>query len=280
MLGPDNIAEGAILLTAPRVPMDSLRADDLLPIEILSGRLQAARAQALMLGKLIDSERFAGVGQLANNVAQQLNNPLTVILGYSALLEESSSLAADSRGAEAISVEARRMKNILERLSRFSKLSTERFSSFSIADLITDIEQMHRPDFLRHSIEFRLHIEPDMPAIFGNPHQIRQALLHATQYALDSVLRVGPTQEKSVRIEAASSNAEGESIQILIAHSGPGFVHPSRAFDSLSSGFSGSETTGIGLGLCAAIVREHRGNISAVNYEPAGAAVIIELPIS
>ena len=65
--------------------MEVFHADDLLPLEILAGRLQAARAQALMLGKLIDSERFAGVGQLANNVAQQLNNPLTVILGYSAL---------------------------------------------------------------------------------------------------------------------------------------------------------------------------------------------------
>jgi signal transduction histidine kinase len=67
------------------------------PSRYLAGRLQAARAQALMLGKLIDSERFAGVGQLANNVAQQLNNPLTVILGYSALLEESTPQDRPSR---------------------------------------------------------------------------------------------------------------------------------------------------------------------------------------
>ena len=112
LLGPDNFAEGAILLTGPRMALEVFHADDLLPLEILAGRLQAARAQALMLGKLIDSERFAGVGQLANNVAQQLNNPLTVILGYSALLEDSAPLGGDRRGAEAISVEARRMKAI------------------------------------------------------------------------------------------------------------------------------------------------------------------------
>jgi len=277
---PDNFADGALLLTAPRVPLASLRADDLLPLEILAARLQAARTQAMMLGKLIDSERFAGVGQLAGNVAQQLNNPLTVILGYSALLEESVAHSTENRAAEAIGLEARRMKAILARLSRFSRISTERFNSFAIADLISDIEQMHRTDFLRHSIEFRLTVQPEMPPIFGNAHQVRQALLHATQYAIDAVLRVGANQEKSIRIDASASTGEEARIEILIAHSGPGFSHPERAFDSLTSGFTGAESTGIGLSLAAAIVREHRGNIFAINLQPTGAAIQIDLPIS
>lgn len=280
LFGPDNTAEGAILLATPRVPLQTLRADDLLPLEIFAGRLQAARAQALMLGKLIDSERFAGVGQLANNVAQQLNNPLTVVLGYSALLEEATPAGPDRRSAEAISIEARRMKGILERLSRFSSLSTERFNAFSVSDLIVDIEHMHRPDFLRHSIEFRFSIQQDIPAIFGNAHQIRQALLHATQYAIDSVLRVGPNREKSIHIEVTAPPSDDPRVRILIAHSGAGFPDPDRAFDSLTSGFAGSEATGIGLSLCAAIVREHRGSITAVNYEPTGAGVILDLPIT
>ena len=277
---PDNFADGALLLTSPRIPLTSLRADDLLPLEILAARLQAARTQAMMLGKLIDSERFAGVGQLAGNVAQQLNNPLTVILGYSALLEESVAHSTENRAAEAIGLEARRMKSILARLSRFSRLSTERFNSFAVADLISDIEQMHRTDFLRHSIEFRLAVQPDMPPIFGNAHQARQALLHVIQYAIEAVLRVGANQEKSIRIDASASTGDEARIEILIAHSGAGFSHPDRAFDSLTSGFTGAESTGIGLSLAAAIVREHRGNITAINLQPTGAAIQIDLPIS
>ena len=230
-----------------------------------------------MLGKLIESERFAGVGQLATNVAQQLNNPLTVILGYSALLEESVAMGPERRGAEAIVVEARRMKSILERLSRFSRLTTQQFSAFPITDLITDIEQFHRTEFLRHSIEFHLTMQPELPNIFGNTHQIRQALLHATQFAIDGVVRLSPGAEKAIRIDASS---EDNMVRIIIAHTGNGFPYPERAFDSLSSGFSGTEATGIGLSLCAAIVREHRGHISAQNNQPAGAAVILELPIS
>lgn len=277
---PANAPDGALLLTGARIPLSSLRADDLLPLEILAARLQAARTQAMMLGKLIDSERFAGVGQLASNVAQQLNNPLTVILGYSALLEESAGISNESRAAEAIGSEAKRMKSILARLSRFSRISTERFNSFAVADLISDIEQMHRTDFLRHSIEFRLAVQADMPAIFGNAHQIRQALLHCTQYAIDSVLRVGANKEKSIRIEASASAGEEARIQVVVGHSGPGFPYPDRAFDSLTSGLTGAESSGIGLSLAAAIVREHRGNIAAVNLQPTGAAIEIALPIS
>jgi signal transduction histidine kinase len=280
MFGPDNTAEGALLLSGNRIPVESLRADDLLPLEILAGRLQAARAQAMMLGKLLDSERSAGVGQLATNVAQQLNNPLTVILGYAALLEESIPEGSDRRAAEAIAAESRRMKSILDRLSRFSRLSNEKFSSFSVADLILDIEQLHRTDFLRHSIEFRAVVAANLPMIFGNAHQIRQALMHGMQFAIDGAMRVGLNQEKSIRIEAATPELEDGRIEILIAHSGHGFPHPDRAFDSLSSGFSSTEATGIGLSLCAAIVREHRGNISAINYQPTGAAILIDLPVS
>lgn len=275
--GPDSSADGALLLAASRVPLESLEAADLLPLEVLAARLQAARAQATMLGKLIDSERFAGLGQLASNVAQQLNNPLTVILGYSALLEESIQAGLDRRGVEAISLEARRMKGMLERLSRFSKLGTERFYLFQIADLITDVEQLLRTDFLRYSIEFRTVVETGLPEIFGNAHQIRQALLHMIQFAIEAVQRVEANHAKSIRVEAVCANG---MVRVVLIHTGEKFPYPERVFDSFSTGFSGSEATGLGLSLCAAIVRDHRGMIAAVNHEPVGAGIVIDLPVS
>jgi len=103
--------EGALLLAGMRKPKEPLRADDLLPTEMLAARMQAVRSQTMMLEKLIDSEKFAGLGQLAANVTQQLNNPLTVILGYASLLEETSSLDPQERkGVASILTEARRMR--------------------------------------------------------------------------------------------------------------------------------------------------------------------------
>jgi K+-sensing histidine kinase KdpD len=37
------------------------------------------------------------------------------------------------------------------------------------------------------------------------------------------------------------------------------------------------ETAGLGLSLCASILRDHNGRASAVNLEPRGAAILLEL---
>jgi len=277
MLSSEHSVQGALLLTGLRNPQEPLRADDLLPAESLTGRIQAARAQALMLGKLIDSERFAGVGQLATSVAQQLNNPLTVILGYAALLEEGARSAGEQYGAGAILSEARRMKSLLERISLFSRHANEVSATYSICDLMADMEQLHRIDFLRYAIDFRFSGSPDLPKrVVGNAHQIRQALMHLMQFSIDSVRHLSAAEPREVRLEATASQG---NMQILVGHSGRHFAHPDRAFDSLTSAIPGSDAAGIGLSLCAAIVREYKGSISAVNLLPTGAAVILELPM-
>jgi C4-dicarboxylate-specific signal transduction histidine kinase len=77
-----------------------------------------------------------------------------------------------------------------------------------------------------------------------------------------------------VRIEAT---AEADCVKIVIAHTGPGFLHPARAFDPFVPAQAVGETAGLGLSLCATILRENNGRISAVNNEPRGAALILEL---
>ena len=188
--------EGALLLAGMR-PIEGhehrrfdqpLRPDDLLPIEMLTARIQANRSQTIMLEKLIDSEKFAGLGQLADNVTQQLNNPLTVILGYATLLEETRNLNAQERkGIESILTEARRMHSTLESLARISRPHGAQMSAVSVAELLADMEQLHRPDFLQRSIEFQLRLAPALPSVLCNAQQLRQAVLHCLQYAMDAV---------------------------------------------------------------------------------------------
>jgi C4-dicarboxylate-specific signal transduction histidine kinase len=108
--------------------------------------------------------------------------------------------------------------------------------------------------------------------------QLRQAVLHCLQFAIESVesrqLAAATEDLKTVRLEAT---AEGNLVQILIAHSGPGFLHPDRAFDPFVPRQAAGETAGLGLSLCASILRDHNGRASAVNLEPRGAAILLEL---
>jgi signal transduction histidine kinase len=290
-------AEGALLLTGMRNPPASipgsfqsqLHADDLLPVEVLTARLKAARSQTMMLEKLIDSEKFAGVGQLAANVAEQLNNPLTVVLGYASLLDEGTSLeTTDRKSVEAILTEARRMKSTLDSLARVARHQSDHLTAVSVAELLADMEELHRPEFLQRSIDFRLSIAPALPMVLCQAQHLRHAVLHCLQFAIEAVdgshaaqgsIQALPpaapgADPKTIRLEATS---EGNVVQILVAHSGPGFLQPDRAFDPYASAQPSGETAGLGLSLCATILRDHNGRASAVNLEPRGAAIILEL---
>ena len=265
--------EGMLLLGGG--PEGRLRHDDLLPLEMLAVRLQAARSQTSMLEKLIDSEKFAGLGQLAGNVTQQLNNPLTVILGYASLLEETTRLDEHQRkGIEAILSEARQMRTTLQSLSHIARAPGGARTAISVADLLKDLEHLHRAEFLQRSIQFRLDVAPAIPRVLCQAQQLRQAVLHCLQFAMQSVEHAKPGSDRTVRLKAS---AEGDRVQIVVAHSGPGFQHPERAFDPNVPPAGGIDTSALALSLCATILRDNDGKASAINLGKQGAAILLEL---
>lgn len=266
--------EGALLLAQIKDGGEVLRADDLVPVEMLASRMQSMRSQTRMLEKLIDSEKFAGLGQLAGNVTQQLNNPLTVILGYAALLGEMPHLDAQERkGVETILSAARSMRSTMESLQRVARAPSGQLTVISIGEMLADMEQLHRSEFIQRSIEFRLDVSAGLPPVRAHAQQLRQAVLHCLQYAMDAVQNI--EGDRTVRVEA---RAEHGRVQIVVAHTGMGFEDPERAFDPFVPGLpGGSETAGLGLSLCATILRDNRGRASAMNMKPHGAAVVLEL---
>jgi signal transduction histidine kinase len=268
--------EGALLIAGMRKPEEPLSPDDLAPIEMLAARLQSVRSQTRMLEKLIDSERFAGLGQLAGNVTTQLNNPLTVILGYASLLEESPRLETqEQKAVESILGSARTMRSTLESLHRVARAPSAQLAKVSVTEMLMDMERLHRSEFLQRSIEFRLKVDPELPQVRAHAQQLRQAVLHCLQFAMDAVEHVEEASDRTVSLEAKT---EGNHVEIMIAHSGPAFEHPDQAFDPFVPPQSGSgEAAGLGLSLCATILQDNSGRASAVNLAPRGAAILLEL---
>ena len=279
--------EGALLLQGMRTAggrhfaaaSEAPRADDLLPIESLAARAQATRSQTMLFEKLIDSEKYAGIGQLAGNVTQQLNNPLTVILGYASLLQESTSLdPQDHKAVASIMTESRRVRSTLESLARVSHTRGDLSTAVSVPELLADMEQLYRSEFLQRSIEFQVNVTPGLPRILCGAQQLRQAILHCLHFAMDAVERdpgyASQGEPKTIRLDAVK---EGKRVQISISHSGPGFLQPERAFDPFGPSEPGEETAGLGLSLCASILRDQNGRTQAKNLEPSGAAIILDL---
>jgi C4-dicarboxylate-specific signal transduction histidine kinase len=110
--------------------------------------------------------------------------------------------------------------------------------------------------------------------VLCHAQQLRQAVLHCLQFAMDAVDHLDSASQRMVRLEAT---AEGDRVKIVVAHSGPGFHHPERAFDPYMPHEAGLEISGLSLSLCATILRDNEGKASAVNLGTQGAAILLEL---
>ncbi len=259
--------DGAFLLSQEIKGESPLVPDDLLPLQILAERVRRARAQAFTMGKLIDAERSTGAGMLAIRLAQQLHNPLTVVLGYASLLEDVIPTVLERNSAHAILLEARRMRAVLDRLTHLSRQGQEHYTEFLIEEILSDAEQLYRPDFLCESIEFARRAHADLPRLYGNSHRIRQALMHLLQYAISAVERQRGGEQKLIQIDV---QLRGDRIRIQLQHNGPQLAHPGRVFQALDRGQEADVTTGIGLSLSAEILREYGGTIEAINLDADG----------
>ncbi len=271
--GRDQELLGTLLLSGLRQPDEPLLTEDVLPLELLVARIGTAREHQILLRRLLQAERLAGLGQLAGGVAHELNNPLTAITGYAELMADGEGATHDQ--ALVILNEARRMKQIIESLIRFRKASPGNRIPVSVELLLRDIERLARHDLESAHIDLQLRIPADLPLIKADGDQIRQVFLQVVKNAIGSMDDSTDDIDRKLTVEAAPS---GHNVQITFSDSGPGFAEPSRAFDPFYSTRHQGEGIGLGLSICYSIIREHGGQISALNVHPRGAAVVIELP--
>ena len=268
--------QGVLVLCGLKAPSASLGAEDLLPLELLARRLAAEHESSLLLRRLAQSEKLAGLGQLAGGVAHELNNPLTVVMGYAALIEEGSADEEIRRSGAVIHSESQRMKQIIESLARFWRSSPEGQALISMEQMLIDICRLRKPELERAGIVLELSIGRDLPAVRADADQMRQVILQILSNAATAMQNVPAERERILRINASLVR---NRVQVLISDTGPGFSNPDRVFDPFFTTKRPGEGPGLGLSLCYSIVREHGGEISAFNLQPHGAAVSIELPV-
>ena len=234
----------------------------------LEGAL-AAKEQALA-----DAERLKR--DFVGNVSYELRTPLTTIIGYAELLENSGEgLSERGRGhAAAVRSAATQLARSIEAVLDMAQIDAEEMSldleDVRVADLLSAQAERWTPQALAAGVSIVVDPAQDLGFIRGDARRLAQILEHLMENAL------GQTPAGGV-VTLAAKKALGE-IQLQVSDTGRGipFHVQAHIFDR----FIGRERGGPGLGL--ALVKsltELHGGWVALESEPgAGATFTCHLP--
>jgi PAS domain S-box-containing protein len=226
--------------------------------------------------QLLQSEKMAAVGQLISGVAHELNNPLTAILGYSELLKSEENIGG--RGADYLDKlhkQAQRTHHIVQNLLSFARQRKPEREQTQLNRVVEETLALREYDLRSNHIDVHRDLDPKLPEISADFHQLQQVILNILNNAVDAVLE----GERKAEIWVHTSAGKG-CVRIAITDNGPGVTNPHRVFDPFYTTKPVGKGTGLGLSICYGIVKEHGGEIQVRNETSGGATFIVTLPLS
>jgi PAS domain S-box-containing protein len=223
--------------------------------------------------QLLQSEKMSAVGQLIAGVAHELNNPLTAILGYAQLLESEGLGEKAADFVRKLFKQAQRTHRVVQNLLSFARQRKPQKQEVDIRKVLDETLSLRDYDLKVNNITVEREIDPTVPAVTADPHQIEQVFLNIINNAVDAILEAGQGGTLRVRVYAQDGYVHTE-----FQDTGPGIKEPKRIFDPFYTTKSVGKGTGLGLSICYGIIKEHGGDIAARNREQGGAIVEVLLP--
>ena len=231
--------------------------------------------------QVIQSSKLSAIGTLASEIAHELNNPLSVVLGENRMMQEEGGLQAPSKQRVArISHAAQRMKKIIDRLRHFARQGQEGdHTVLDINQLIMQSLVLLEQQMKLSGIALELTLSPTSPWVNGMVDQLESVLQNIFTNAWHSFDTIADNRLKKIRV---SSVLQEDHIIIEIEDNGIGMSESTRAkiFDPFFTTKGLGKGTGLGLSIVHQIVDKHRGSMVAKSKEEVGSTFTIFLPRS
>ncbi|HEX3626833.1 MAG TPA: ATP-binding protein [Verrucomicrobiae bacterium] len=227
--------------------------------------------------QLIQSEKLSAVGEFVAGVAHELNNPLAAVTGFAELLRESNLDSEYRRQLDLIFKAAQRCQKIVQSLLSFARRHKVERKAVSANDLVEAVLEIVAYPLRTSNVEVATNLDPQLPAMMADEHQIQQVLLNLINNARQAI----ETHQRGGKI-TISTTVCGSNIRYTIQDNGPGIPAENlrRIFDPFFTTKEVGKGTGLGLSLCYGIIKEHGGDIRVESAPGKGATFFVELPVS
>ena len=240
------------------------RAEDLARMQV---SLRETRSQLVHVGRL------ASLGEVAAEVAHELNNPLTTVLMSSEVMRDE--LAATDPELATVSDEilsaAQACKAVTERVLWFGRRRGPKQSPVSLSTVVERALAMTRTPNRKARCTVVVELSQDA-VVVGDTVQLTQVLVNLLVNARSVMPRGG-----TIRL---CGGLDGSTAWLTVEDEGPGVPADlaTRIFEPFFSTRTADGGSGLGLAISRAVVETHGGHLHLETVKPTPARFRIELP--
>jgi PAS domain S-box-containing protein len=239
---------------------------------------RAQRRERERILELAHASRLASMGEMATEIAHEVNQPLAAIAMYSAAglrtLAKGGDTQAVSGWLTAISAESRRIGEVVQRLRKFLQKGDGERGPTDLNEVVREVAGLVAVEAREQEAELTLDLEPGLPAVLADRLLLDQVVLNLVHNALEAVAQQAVPRRVLVRTRSAGDN----TVQVSVTDTGPGVSEQlgRSVFDSFVS--SKPKGLGMGLAICRSIVEAHEGEIGYSNDPEGGTTFLVTLP--
>ena len=244
-------------------------------IHLLGDSRRSFENEQRLQSHLVQREKLASLGQLVAGAAHEIDHPLTAIMEYSEKLWSNERLTSEQDTlVRKIVNQSQRTRELIANLLSFAQQSSGEKTMVDLGMLLQRSVQMR--ELQRHDQKIRIEasIEPDLPRVWGDGHQLFQAFVQIVENALDSL------EEAGGGLLLVNAQHRGEEVVVQFSDSGPGIKEPHRVFDPFYTTKPIGKGTGLGLSAVYGVVQDHRGQITCHNKPEGGALFVLRVPVA
>ena len=226
--------------------------------------------------QVLQSAKLSALGELIAGVTHEINNPLTVIMGYSQLLHRRISDEKIRQDLKKITDESERAAKIVQNLLSFARQEVPEKRQACINDIVSKVIDILSYDLKVSDVEIESDLLTDLPPVMVDANQLQQVFLNIVNNARHAMLEKEEPRRLNIR-----TYREGPMLRVEFSDTGPGIDQEKmqRIFDPFFTTKPQGKGTGLGLSISYGIVKTHNGNIFARNNDAGGATFVIEFPI-
>ncbi|MBN1621975.1 MAG: PAS domain S-box protein [Endomicrobiales bacterium] len=258
----------------------SVMSDENANIISIVGIARDMREVMKLKKQLLQSEKMAAVGQLAGGVAHEINNPMSVILGFAQTVARRVNNEKDPFyiPLKSIEREAVRCKKLVGDLLTFSRVSKTGREPVDIKLLIDETLTLIESKCRVKNINLKRDVADKLPVITANKNQIQQVIVNLCNNAIDAMQNGGDLTIKAV-VEGKDAS-EGVRIEVTDTGHGIPLDIRERIFEPFFTTKEVGQGTGLGLGISYEIVQKHGGKIEVESEVDKGSVFRIILPVN